>query len=185
MGNENGIIAFDTETTGLLVPGAASLDDQPQIIELYAGKFNEDGEQTGEFHALLDPGKPLPEIIKKITGITDDDLKGMPKFDEVFDEMAQFFCGAKVLTAHNLEFDKCMLGNELARIDKLLDFPWPPTQICTVIKSLGYEGYRLSLAKLYAHLFDGETFAAHRADVDVRAQAKCFFEMMKRGDILL
>ena len=91
----------------------------------------------------------------------------------------------KGLRVHNLSFDKNMLGNELMRIDKVLNFPWPKKDICTVKKSKHYEGHRLSLGKLYKYLFNKELLNAHRAKNDVTAQSECFIEMVKRGDIIL
>ena len=133
----------------------------------------------------LKPPIELPEIITKITGIRDKDLIGAKTFPEAYEEIADFMNGVDIFTAHNLSFDKNMLGNELMRIDKVLNFPWPKKDICTVKKSKHYEGYRLNLGKLYKYLFNKELLNAHRAKNDVMAQSECFIEMMKRGDIIL
>lgn len=179
------IAALDTETSGLLVPSANELGAQPYITELYVGKYTEDGEQIGEFETFFKVPNPLDAIITKITGITDGMLKDAPTFADRYKELSEFMVGADVMTAHNLTFDRNMIANELLRIDRVIQFPWPPKHICTVRSSKSYEGYRLNLQKLHTHLF-GEGFPdAHRAKNDVKAQVKCFFEMLKRGDIIL
>lgn len=179
------IVAFDTETTGLLVPSANELSAQPYIIELYMGKFSEDGSLIDEFSTYLNVPMNLDPIITKITGITDKDLVDAPKFVDIYEELSKFMVGVDILTAHNLSFDRNMLANDLLRIDKVLAFPWPPNQICTVRSSKHYEGYRLNLTKLHNYLFEKGFKDAHRASSDVAAQSKCFFEMVKRGDIIL
>ena len=179
------IVAFDTETTGLLKPGACGVSEQPYIIEIFLLKFTEDAEVMDTLEMYLKPPIELPDIITKITGIRDKDLIGAKTFPEAYEEIADFMNGVDIFTAHNLSFDKNMLGNELMRIDKVLNFPWPKKDICTVKKSKHYEGYRLNLGKLYKYLFNKELLNAHRAKNDVMAQSECFIEMMKRGDIIL
>jgi DNA polymerase III epsilon subunit-like protein len=178
------IIALDCETTGLLAPNASPIEMQPYVIELCAIKFDAEGNQIGEFLTRIKPSIELPEIITKITGIRDRDLINSPSFIEILDDLSEFFVGCYVLTGHNLAFDRDVLANELIRYDRLLTFPWPPKQICTVLESKKYFGYRLSLARLHRYLFDEDFENAHSAKADVLAQSRCFFEMVKRGDIV-
>jgi len=178
------IIIFDTETTGLIKPKLRKLSEQPYIIEYCFNKYEyTKGRFTlvEELYGFLKPPIPLPKVITKITGITDNDLINAPKFIDKVDEISKFFLGVDAMVAHNLPFDRSMLANELLRLDKVLSFPWPPLQICTVQKTLKIKGYRLSLSKLYAHIFDGKTFKAHRATDDVRALSECFMELVARG----
>jgi len=179
------IIAIDTETTGLLAPNASPIEIQPYIIEICAIKFDKEGNKLDEFLTRINPGIELPAIITKITGIRDRDLINKPSFIEILDNLSEFFVGCDTMTGHNLAFDRDCQANELIRYDRLLTFPWPPRQICTVLESKKYFGYRLNLAKLYSYLFN-ETFEnAHSAKADVLAQSRCFFEMIRRGDIIL
>ena len=177
------IIAIDTETTGLLAPNASPIEMQPYIIEVCAIKFDENGNQLEIFETRVKPPIKLPAIITKITGIKDQHLTNEPVFAEIIGDLSVFFVGCHIMTGHNLAFDRDVLANELIRFDKLLTFPWPPLQFCTVRESKGLQGYRLNLAKLYSYLFD-ETFEnAHSAKADVQAQSRCFFELVKRGVI--
>jgi DNA polymerase-3 subunit alpha len=179
------IIAIDTETTGLLAPNASPIEMQPHIIEICAIKFDIEGNKLDVFETRIKPPINIPPIITKITGITDNHLINKPSFIEILGDLSMFFVGCHIITGHNLAFDRDVLANELIRYDRLLTFPWPPLQFCTVRESKAIEGYRLNLAKLYKNLFN-ETFDnAHSAKGDVLAQSRCFFELVKRGNIKL
>lgn len=179
------ILLFDTETTGLLKPSPAKLELQPYIIELYACVIDEDFNMLREFESFFSVDFKLDDIITKITGIKDETLIGKPTFRSKYTELAKFFTGVDAMVAHNLEFDKGMLGNELLRCDKLMQFPWPRHHICTVEKSMPVRGYRLSLAKLHQEI-TGKGFAdAHRAKNDVYALVRCFHGLVEKGYIKL
>ena len=63
-----GIIAIDVETTGIS-------PEKERIIEI--GAFRP---ETGEvFRTLISPGRPLPEKITELTGITDEMLIDAPQ----------------------------------------------------------------------------------------------------------
>jgi DNA polymerase-3 subunit alpha len=73
-----------------------------------------------------------------------------------------------------------MINNEMRRLG--LTVAWPRV-ICTVEETEHLKGHRLKLSDLYELLF-GEKFAnAHDAKADVEALAKCYFELVKRGEI--
>ena len=175
-------IIFDTETTGLIKPDSVELAEQPRIIELYCLKVlhKADGtlEVIDELDTFLSVPDPLPPIITKITGITDDMLVGQPTFAQKFNEIARFHVGAERWVAHNLAFDSCMMANEVARIGKVLHFPFPPEHFCTVQKTIHMEQRRMSLSNLHKELF-GTDFEAHRAKNDVEALYRCYKEILK------
>ena len=176
-------IVFDTETTGLLKPDVVDISQQPKIIELYACKLDEDFNLIGEFDVLLNPGHNLSSNITKITGITDEDLADAVSFPDIYHDLADFFLGVKRVVAHNLAFDIGMLKNELARIDCVTKFPWPPEHICTVERSIHIKGFRLNLQRLHQELLEYGFKDAHRAKEDVFALVRCYHALCERGDI--
>lgn len=169
------MLFFDTETTGLLKPELSDLNMQPYVTEIFIAKTNEQFEVIDEFETLIKPPVPLPEIITKITGLTDDDLADQPSFIDIYPDLCNFVLGEKSICAHNASFDITMIANELRRIDCLLKFPWPIQHICTVEKSMSIRNKRLKLSDLY-ELATGETEieGAHRAGNDVYALIKCY-----------
>ena len=185
------IIVWDTETTGLLLPGAAALKDQPKIIELAAIAIHvlseaemkalrkQKAPEIAEVERrtwLIHPGEEISAEITKITGITNDDLRGQPSFGEVYGEIAAFFCGAQAMVAHNLPFDLWMLVNDLRRIGREFAFPYPAQQICTVAAFEHLKGRRMKLDELFKHFTQEEMKTAHRAMADAEALARIVIE---------
>lgn len=180
------MIIFDTETTGLLKASIVDLDKQPKIIELAAIKLDDKTlEEIDRIEFLVNPQEPLDKVITKITGLTDEKLSGAKTFEHHYEKLADFFLGERYLFAHNIAFDMAMLRNDLARIGRQTQFPYPPKQICTVVQTFQIKGYRLNLSKMHTHLFGEDFKEAHRAMNDVEALTKCVKELIKNQTIKL
>ena len=177
-------ILFDTETTGLVGPSTLKLSQQPYITEIFCCKIDDNYELIEEFGSLVKPPIPIPELITKITGITDDTLKDAPSFSDIYPDLVKFFFGVDEIIAHNLTFDRDMLKHELMRMDKLLQFPWPPKHTCAVEKSYHIEGHRLSLAKLHTKVCGAPHTGGHRAKEDVYALVRCYHWLCENGHIV-
>jgi DNA polymerase-3 subunit epsilon len=162
-------LIFDTETTGLIPHPSAKKELRPRIIEWGGIIVDANGKEINEFNVLINPGIPLPPEITKITGITEDDLKGQPSFAEAAPLIAKLFAQADTLIAHNLPFDSTMMRNELERCGLLEGWPWPARNICTVQEHAEEWGYRPKLIELYAHYMGKPLAQTHRAIDDVRA----------------
>lgn len=176
-------IIFDTETTGLLKPGARHIDEQPEIVELYAVMINEEFELLGEFNSFFKPKMPLTEELTKIHGITNEMLENAPTFADKVDDLAKFFTGCDEFIAHNLAFDRSMLANELLRCDRLISFPWPRIHTCTVEMAMPIEQRRINLSKLHKYATGQEFSGAHRAKADVHALVRCYHWLMEQKNV--
>lgn len=178
----NKMIAIDTETTGLLRPEACELYLQPHIIEIYACKFDWDGNITDEIETFINPKLPVPETITKITGITQADVQNAPSFLKIYPELYEFFKGEDMVFAHNCPFDMGMIYNELRRHELEMKFPWPRYHMCTVELSYAIKNKRLKLGQLY-ELATGnkEIKDAHTAGGDVRAMVECIIWLKENG----
>jgi DNA polymerase III epsilon subunit family exonuclease len=175
-------VLFDTETTGLIKPEANDVNDQPYITEIFCAKIDDEYNLVEEYGTFIKPPIPLPADVIKITGITDEMLEGAPSFREVYEELAQFFIGVDEVIAHNLPFDRNMLANELVRIGKVIQFPWPPIHTCTVQKSMGIEQRRLNLNALHKYATGKDIVNAHRAKDDVYALVRSYHWLMENND---
>lgn len=164
------MIILDTETTDLLKPEVADLAQQPHMIEIALLKLNDKWKEVDRYEALLKPGVPLDdETHKKITGLTNAELEGCPKFLELYDELVDFCLGERVIFGHNLGFDIGVLVTELRRISRETAFPYPPQQICTIERTKHIRGRRLKLTELYELKLKRPLKQQHRAMSDVEA----------------
>ncbi|MBX7119449.1 MAG: 3'-5' exonuclease [Gemmatimonadaceae bacterium] len=157
-------VVVDVETTGGQPDGA------DRVTEVAA--VHVDGAQVAlAFHSLVNPGRPIPWHIQRLTGIDDDMVRDAPRFRDIAGEFAAHLAG-RVFVAHNARFDLGFLSAEFRRVaptplsDLLLG------QVCTV---------RLA-RKLLAHLprrnldavshhYGVEITDRHRASGDALATA--------------
>lgn len=174
------IVLFDTETTGLLLPDNAPLEEQPKIIEFYGVRINEEFEILSELETYIDPGEPITKEITQITGIKTADVEGQPTFHDMSNNIALLFAGADLSVAHNIAFDNGMLNVEFQRIAQ--QRPCAVNDLCTVEFWKDKYGYRWSLGAIYNKLF-GSAFKAHRAKNDVHALVRCFHHWTENGEI--
>lgn len=99
-----GIVAIDVETTGIS-------PEKERIIEI--GAFRP---ETGEvFRTLVHPGRPLPEHITQLTGITDEMLLGAPEETVAIGALLEFLQGDTILLGHNISFDHSFLVQAIRR----------------------------------------------------------------------
>lgn len=158
---------YDTETTGLPWHPRAELERQPRIIE-FGGLITDGKTVFAELEFICNPGIVIEEIITKITGLTNDDLKGRPHFNAFVPELEEFFSKADGSIAHNASFDKSMLEYDLMRVGKdLTAISFPDLVICTVEQTFHQFGRRMKLSELY-ELYRGPYVQKHRALDDVR-----------------
>lgn len=97
-------VVLDIETTGLNPA-------QDKIIEIAAVRLK-DGNIIREFNTLVNPGRPVPRNIQKLTGIDDTMVRGAPGLDEILPALLTFTEDA-VLVAHNGKFDLAFLSHAL------------------------------------------------------------------------
>lgn len=151
-------IVLDTETTGLDT-------SKDKIIELGFIAFEYDA-TSGLIYRVLhsyggfeDPGAPLEDIIKQVTGITDDMLVGQ-KLDGA--EILLWLNKADLIIAHNATFDRQMLER---RLPQSVDSNWA----CT-FNDINWQDENISSLKLdYIAYKLGYFFEGHRAVNDAEA----------------
>lgn len=125
-------IALDLETTGLD-------KDRDAIIEFGAVKFRDDM-PVDRYSTLINPGRPLPYEITQLTGITDRDLIGKPRFDQVATTIMRFVSGAAVV-GHNVGFDLGFLHGQGLLIENQGLDTW---ELATILLP-GLPGYSLGV----------------------------------------
>lgn len=188
MKNYDGIVFFDTETTGFDAEGQDELGQQIQVIELAATRLEIDNEGTVAVKGGMDEfirlpeGNILPPRIVEFnkmheTGISDSFLKQNGKDEQLvckdFEYLAQ---GNVLLVAYNAQFDLCMVREMLKRsgTDKDLIDRNDVLDPLTMFKDIkpydynGLEGHRLEIALEYFDVAD-QFKNSHRAIDDCKA----------------
>ena len=89
-------VALDLETTGLN-------SNRDKIIEIGAVRFR-DGKPVGQYSTLINPGRSIPYEIQQLTGISNADVAGQPRLDQVADQIMRFV-GHNPVVGHNVSFD--------------------------------------------------------------------------------
>lgn len=178
------ILFFDTETTGLIKNPIAPVTMQPHVIEFCGIATDEKGGRERVLQFLARPPVRLDAKITEITGYTDAILAKEQPFNENAEKLREFIQSADCIVAHNLKFDMRMLSFEFRRLGYVAG-KWPAKKICTVEATEWIKGRRLTLSQLHEHLFEEGIVDAHKAENDVRAMMRCFFELVKQGRIVL
>ncbi len=100
-GFEEEVCVVDVETTGYdpgrdqLIEVAAAVMRGPHVVDRFA--------------TLVDPLVPIPVEIRKLTGITDDDVAGRPCAQAAVSALIEFI-GDRDVVAHNARFDRAFVS---------------------------------------------------------------------------
>ena len=154
-GDLDDVVVIDTETTGVSFK-------QDQLTQIAAARMHQ-GEIVEWYVTFVNPGKPIPEDIQRLTNIHDEDVADAPAPAEALAGLVAFV-GSSNLVAHNAHFDKTFCTKDEAGA-ALADNIW--------IDSLDLS--RIALPRLRSHrLLDlvhtfGAPVPTHRADDDVLA----------------
>jgi DNA polymerase-3 subunit epsilon len=160
----------DTETTG------GSTSHGHRLTEVAAVRVRE-GRIVDRFASLVNPERPIPREITRLTGITDAMVARAPTFERIAPALLEFL-GTSVIVAHNAPFDRAFLDAELRRAyGRRLASPF----VCTVQLSRrvvpGLKSYRLdALAGHFGVLIANR----HRALGDAEATGEVFCRLLDR-----
>lgn len=158
-------VVFDFETTGL-----DPYTDK--IIEVGLVRL-EQGEITGQYHTLVNPGVPLPLKIKRLTGLDEQDLANAPVIGQVLPEIMGFI-GDSAVAGHNVQFDLGFL--EAARGQPFSGSFYDTLELARLVVP-GAANYRLD--SLCAS-FKVEASAWHRALDDAMATARLLAALLQK-----
>ena len=161
-------VVFDIETTGF-----SAVNDR--IIEIGAVKV-ENGMITEKFSEFVNPERPIPFEIEKLTSINDRMVEDAPNISVILPKFMDF-CGGSVLVAHNADFDTGFIRHNC----QVLGLPYDYTYVDTlgIARSFleGLKNYKLDTVVEAM----GCTLANHhRAVDDAGATADVFVRFLER-----
>ena len=164
-------IVFDIETTG-------GNPEKNGITEIFAIRYG-NGEVLGTFYSMVNPGIPIPPIVRRMTGINNQMVRNEPRIDAVMPDFVKFI-GDDVLVSHNTigdmkfvrHFAKQTVGIDMENF-----------YLCThlLVEKLAPETPDKSLRGLAEHfkLASGEL---HRAEADAYVTLALFKVLLGRLD---
>ncbi|MBI5201629.1 MAG: 3'-5' exonuclease [Elusimicrobia bacterium] len=183
---------FDTETTGVPKNYKAPASDTrnwPRLVQLAWLLTDDGGKELSQAEYIIKPeGFTIPAEASKIHGITTElALEKGVELRKAVDALLADLAKAKELIAHNIDFDEKIVGAELIRLGHPNLVETKPRK-CTMRSATNYcalpgpYGFKWpKLVELHQKLFK-ETFdGAHDALVDVKACARCYFELVRLG----
>jgi len=117
------VLAIDTETTGL------SPDDD-RLIELGLVLHDDgvgalDGHDLGQASVVVNPGRPLPAEVARLTGLSSAQLQAGVDEGAALELLAFWMARCDVVIAWNAPFDRAMIAAAAARTTTTLPArPW-------------------------------------------------------------
>ena len=186
-------LIFDTETTGLPKQYNAPMSDinnWPRLVQL--SFIISDGNDSREFDFIIKPdGFEISKEATDIHGISQEQaMNDGVKLEYAMAIFRAMVNVADVIVAHNITFDRAIVGAEYYRLGIGKSFEErlaEKEQFCTMQKTTDmckipsqYGGNKWpKLIELYKHMFNEEFSGAHNSMVDTRACAKCYFKLIK------
>ena len=183
---------FDTETTGLPKNWKAPVTDLrnwPRLVQLAYLYYDKNGNLLSSRDVIIQPnGFAIPTEAARIHGISTERAiaEGVP-ISKALSDFQALVTDTHYLVAHNMSFDEKIVGCEFLR-NGLSNILAGKRKICTMESTTnfcalngpyGYKWPRLS--ELHYKLFKTSFDEAHNAAVDIRATAKCFWELKRLG----
>ena len=185
------LVVFDCETTGL------SPQIGHRVVEIGAVRLH-NWQKVGEFSQLIQPDRKMSPGASAVNGITDIDLAGQPRFNDIADDLLELLAGA-LLVAHNASFDTAFLSNELSISSQMGDRkvsesillnPW----LCTLRLARRNFSFRHNSLDYIARQLGIHTARSHRALSDVKTTTEVLKYMVQElgneqpllvGDLIL
>jgi len=167
------VCIFDLETTGIDV-------SKDRIVEISVLRVDPDGKETW-FTRRVNPGRPIPERATAVHGITDEDVKDAPRFDEIADQVYALIKDAYLVGFNSNRFDLPMLVEELLRAGIDIDLRENKTIDVQVIF---HKKEPRNLSAAYKFYTGNVLENAHSARADVRATWEILKAQVERYDDL-
>ncbi len=158
---------LDIETTGLSFR-------TEKITELGAVKYK-NGEIVEKFECFVNPEKPIPYEVVKVTNITDEMVKDAKTIEEILPEFLKFI-GDSVIVAHNADFDVGFIKYNAEKLGYKLENTYIDTLRLAKDLFPDYKKYKLGII---AENLGIKVDVAHRALDDVITLVKVFEVMLK------
>ena len=167
------IVFFDLETTGVDT-------SKDRIVEISMIKIMPDGEEITRTRKL-NPTIPIPPEATAVHGITDDDVKDEPTFQQVAKSLAQFIQGCDIGGFNSNRFDLPVLVEEFLRAGVDVDLK---RRKFIDVQNIFHKKEQRTLVAAYKFYCDRDLNDAHSAEADTRATYEVLKAQLERYDDL-
>jgi len=155
---KNPLIFFDLETTGMNVAS-------DRIVEIsYLKIYPDQREEVKTFR--INPTIPIPQEATDIHGISDNDVKDAPTFNEIAKTLINIFEGCDFAGYNSNKFDLPLLAEEFLRAK--MDYDLKKRKFIDV-QVIFYKKEQRTLSAAYQFYCDKDLTNAHSAEADTRA----------------
>jgi DNA polymerase-3 subunit epsilon len=154
----NPLVFFDLETTGIDVTN-------DRIVEISYLKIFPNGDEVSKT-MKINPTIPIPAKVVVIHGISDEDIKDAPTFNEVARSLAQEFEGCDFAGYNSNKFDIPLLAEEFLRADVDIDLK---KRKFIDIQVIFHKKEQRTLSAAYKFYCEKNLDGAHSAETDTRA----------------
>lgn len=155
---KNPIVFFDLETTGINVAS-------DRIVEISYLKVFPNGNEEAKT-IRVNPTIPIPAKTTEIHGITDEDVKNEPTFNEIAKNIAKVLEGCDIAGYNSNKFDIPLLAEEMLRAEIDIDLKkrkFVDVQVIFLKKE------PRTLGAAYEFYCNKQLVNAHSAEADTRA----------------
>lgn len=162
------VVSLDLETTGLLAWRGDRVCEVGLVRATVRGVDD-------LLSVRVDPGMPIPAIVRQLTGISDADVSGEPSFESIVPRVYEMI-GDLPLVVHNAPFDLAFFKQSAPAVGLPM---LPNLTVDTLLAARMLSGGRQknSLTQVCERL-GIERGQAHRAIDDARAAALVFFRLL-------
>lgn len=171
------LVVFDLEATGLDLVNDRII--QISYVKVSPGDKEDEEERKSIF---VNPGKPIPDFVQQLTGITDDMVKDAPTFKQLAKQLADSFIGCDFAGFNSDRFDVPMLAEEFLRAG--IDFDFSKCRLIDA-QNIFHKREPRNLAAAYrfytGHKMEDD-FRAHRADQDAEATYRVLMGELDKYD---
>jgi len=155
---KNPIIFFDLETTGINIA-------TDRIVEISYLKISPGGGEASKT-LLVNPTIPIPQEVIAIHGITEEDVKDAPTFNELAQSLANDFEGCDFAGYNSNKFDLPLMAEEFLRAG--VDFDLMKRKFIDV-QVIFHKMEQRTLGAAYKFYCKKSLADAHRAEADTLA----------------
>ncbi len=152
------IVFLDLETTG--VDPA-----KDRIVEVSLVKVQPDGSEEVKTRRI-NPGMPIPPESTQVHGITDDDVKDEPRFEQIAKSLAAYIEGCDLAGYNSNKFDIPVLAEEFLRAGVDVDLK---KRKFVDVQTIFHKMEQRTLVAAYRFYCDKNLEEAHSAEADTLA----------------